>query len=81
MDHGGVDINGTTVVLYRWDHGDPFKKGFQMARSDAQLKLRLPCSHKAWVEEKAKEEFHSMQAVVLRLIDEAKKKDEEIKRA
>ncbi|MBM1212545.1 MULTISPECIES: Arc domain-containing protein [Pseudomonas syringae group] len=52
-----------------------------MARSDAQLKLRLPCSHKAWVEEKAKEEFHSMQAVVLRLIDEAKKKDEEIKRA
>ena len=52
-----------------------------MARSDAQFKLRLPDSHKVWVERKAKEGFHSMQAVVLKLVDEAMKRDEQIKQA
>ena len=48
-------------------------------RSHAQFKLRLPEDHKEWVEKKAREGFHSMQAVVLKLIDEAKKKDESSK--
>lgn len=52
-----------------------------MARADAQFKLRLPGSHKAWVEIKAKEGFHSMQAVILKLIDEAMRRDEQIKQA
>ena len=81
MDHGGVDINGTTVVLFVWDHGDPLVSGGGMARADAQFKLRLPGSHKAWVEIKAKEGFHSMQAVILKLIDEAMRRDEQIKQA
>lgn len=25
MDHGGVDSNGTTVVLFEWDHGGPVR--------------------------------------------------------
>jgi hypothetical protein len=52
-----------------------------MSRLDAQLKLRLPCNHKAWVEQKAKEGFHSMQAVLLKLIDEAMKRDNTSKQA
>jgi hypothetical protein len=52
-----------------------------MARSDAQFKLRLPESHKAWVEKKAKEGFHSMQAVLLKLVDEAMKSDQQIRQA
>lgn len=52
-----------------------------MARSDAQFKLRLPEPHKAWVEKKAKEGFHSKQALLLKLVDEAMKIDEQFKRA
>lgn len=46
-------------------------------RPKAQFKLRLPDEHKDWVERKAKAGFHSMQAVVLGLIEEAKRKDEQ----
>jgi hypothetical protein len=80
MDHGGVDSNRTTVVILIWDHGDP-DGGYLMPRSDAQFKLRLPEPHRAWVERKAKEGFHSMQAVLLKLVDEAMKCDEQIRQA
>ncbi len=50
-----------------------------MARTDAQFKLRLPDSHKVWVEKKAREGYHSMQAVLLKLIDEEMKRDEQNK--
>jgi hypothetical protein len=46
-------------------------------RPKAQFKLRLPDEHKDWVDRKAKASFHSMQAVVLGLIEEAKQKDEQ----
>ncbi|WP_137279219.1 Arc family DNA-binding protein [Pseudomonas rhizoryzae] len=51
-----------------------------MSRNDAQFKLRLPSDLKAWLEEKAKENYHSMQAVILGLIVEAKKRDEKSER-
>ncbi|KTT24263.1 Arc domain-containing protein [Pseudomonas oryzihabitans] len=47
-----------------------------MSRNDAQFKLRLPADLKAWLEARAKENFHSMQAEILGLILEAKKQDE-----
>lgn len=47
----------------------------------SQFKLRLPDDHKAWIERKAQEGFHSMQAVILGLIAEAKRKDEQAKQA
>lgn len=50
-------------------------------RFDAQFKLRLPADLKEWLELKAKANYHSMQAEVLGLIQEAKRKDEKNKQA
>ncbi|WP_431484215.1 Arc family DNA-binding protein [Pseudomonas solani] len=43
----------------------------------AQFKLRLPQELKDWLEKKAKAKYHTMQAEMLGLIAEAKRKDEE----
>lgn len=51
-----------------------------MARTDVQFKLRLPQSHKLWVERKSKDGFHSMQAVISKLIAEAMRQDALIKK-
>ncbi len=47
-----------------------------MSRNDAQFKLRLPAELKAWLEERARTNFHSMQAEILGMVAEAKKRDE-----
>lgn len=50
-----------------------------MNRTDAQFKLRLPQELKDWIESQAKSNYHSMQAEVLGIIAEAKRKSEQSK--
>lgn len=72
MDHGGVDINGTTVVLFWRYHGGPIFGGFMS--SQFQLKIRLPEKLKKWVEEEAKVNRRSRSAeIVIRLEAEMKR--------
>lgn len=52
-----------------------------MSHTDAQFKLRLPQELKDWIEAQARGNYHSMQAEVLGIIAEAKRKSEQSKQA
>ncbi|MCF6780920.1 MULTISPECIES: Arc family DNA-binding protein [Stutzerimonas] len=45
-------------------------------KPEAQFKLRLPQDIKEWLSRRAQAGYHSMQAEVLGIIAEAKRKDE-----
>lgn len=76
MNQKGVDVNEPNRFLYLNLIGLMERL---MNRTDAQFKLRLPQELKDWIESQAKSNYHSMQAEVLGIIAEAKRKSEQSK--
>ncbi len=76
MDQLGLDVNGPYGYLFIVPIGS-HKQGDEIVQYSAQFKLRLPQELKDWLEKKAKAKYHTMQAEMLGLIAEAKRKDEE----
>jgi len=77
MDHGGVDSNGTTVVLCGC--GPPWST-WRVLRLcvQHQLKVRFPEDLKQWLEEQAKSNRRSQSAeIVFRLAKERALQEEE----
>lgn len=52
-----------------------------MIKPTSQVKFRMPPDLKQWLESQAKARYHSMQAELLGIISEAKRRDEQTSQA